>query len=133
MRRKIRYAIPFLTAALLAPPAASEPPRAHDAPSTVRVDAEGAVAAAPDRVSLTVRVVTEDPRSAKAAEDNAARTRAVLSALRRAMGDDADAGRAQRHDEPPGGQQVARLQGRFEREAEPVDGGRQSEMGAVEL
>ena len=88
MRQKSRSAIPLLAAVLLAGPAAGEPKPTLDGPSTVRVDAEGQVAAVPDIASLTVRVVTDDPRSAKAAEDNAKTTRAVLSALRRTMGHD---------------------------------------------
>jgi len=90
MRHKNRSAILFLAAVLLAAPAAGEPEPSHDGPSTVRVDAEGRVETAPDIVSLTVRVVTEDPRSAKAAEDNAGTTRSVIAALRRTMGDDVE-------------------------------------------
>ena len=56
---------------------------------TIRVSAEGRVEAAPDVVTLNVRVVTEDRRSAVAAEENAATTQAVIAALRRATGEDA--------------------------------------------
>ena len=54
--------------------------------STVRVSAEGRVEVAPDIVTLNVRVVTEDRRSAVAAEENASVTKAVITALRRVAG-----------------------------------------------
>ncbi|MEE2676994.1 MAG: SIMPL domain-containing protein [Myxococcota bacterium] len=57
---------------------------------TVQVSASGRVQAAPDIVTLNVRVVTENLRSAVAAEENAKTTQAVISALRRAMGKDAE-------------------------------------------
>ncbi|MDG2051938.1 MAG: SIMPL domain-containing protein, partial [Myxococcota bacterium] len=58
--------------------------------STIRVEAEGRVEAKPDLVSLNVRVFTEAPKSAEAAEQNAARTQAVLKALRKSLGPEAE-------------------------------------------
>jgi len=58
--------------------------------STIRVSGEGRVEASPDIVTLNVRVVTEDRRSAVAAKENAALTEAVITALRRATGAEAE-------------------------------------------
>jgi len=63
---------------------ATEPER-----PTIRVNAEGVIEAAPDIVTLNVRVVTEDRRSEVAAQKNAETTQAVIAALRRAMGKEA--------------------------------------------
>ena len=52
---------------------------------TVQVNASGRVQAAPDVVTLNVRIVTENLRSAVAAEENAKTTQAVIAALRRAI------------------------------------------------
>ena len=57
---------------------------------TVQVNASGRVQAAPDVVTLNVRIVTENLRSAVAAEENAKTTQAVIAALRRAMGKEAE-------------------------------------------
>ena len=56
---------------------------------TIRVSAEGRIEAAPDVVTLSVQVVTEDRRSEIAAKENAETTQTVIAALRRAMGPEA--------------------------------------------
>jgi uncharacterized protein YggE len=81
----------FSTAACLALfGAASACADQADDRSTIRVEAEGRVEAKPDVVSLNVRAFTEAPKSAEAAEQNAARTQAVLKVLRKSLGPEAE-------------------------------------------
>jgi len=59
------------------------------APGRIHVSAQGRVQAEPDVVTLRLAIVTEDRRSERASERNAASTQAVLEALRRTAGEQA--------------------------------------------
>lgn len=90
MQRKTGTCINLSAALLLAATTAwGEAPHASE-PPTIRVDAEGRIEAEPDLVSLNVSVVSEAPESAAAVEANATTTDAVLAALRRVTGDEAE-------------------------------------------
>jgi hypothetical protein len=58
--------------------------------ATVRASGDGVVSVKPDKMALTVSVVTQADTAQQASEDNAARSTAVLDALRKLLGLQAD-------------------------------------------
>lgn len=57
---------------------------------TVRASGEGVVSLKPDKMTLTVSVVTQADTAQQAADDNAARSTVVIEAVRRLLGAGAD-------------------------------------------
>ena len=84
------FSVALFATSLLALPAMGGQTGDEPSAPTIRVQAEGQVEAAPDRVSLSVRVVNQARQSADAAATNGKTTRAVLSALRRVTGKGAE-------------------------------------------
>ncbi len=65
-------------------------PLAAQSTPTVRASGEGVVSLKPDRMTLTLSVVTQADTAQQAADDNAARSTVVLDALRQLLGPQAD-------------------------------------------
>lgn len=65
-------------------------PAAAQGTSTVRASGEGVVSMKPDKMTLTLSVVTQADTAQQAADDNAARSTSVLDALRKLLGPGAD-------------------------------------------
>ncbi len=73
--------LPVQAASPVAPGPGQPPP-----PPVISVDAEGKVLARPDMATLTLEVETQAPQAAAAAQENAVRTEALLSAVKKALG-----------------------------------------------